>query len=267
MKIAVIGNSHVSMIRVASAEPEFAQCDFEWMARARKGTADFEVHGSTFSDNSPVGQRTLKNLGMATQLDVNHVDRVLILGNTLDVSEVAHLFRSCFIPAWGSPPGRRWPLPWRRNPPAPRPPLTEAAIHAALTSKIQSNLTFSWVSTLQAHTKTPIYVVPPVYAREAALDPKITSQKVFRLIVRLGDTVKIAKAFDAAHIAAFKDLPGVTVLLQDKQTVMEGFFTKDAFAKGSMRLDLAHEHVEQDILHGNIEFGRLILRRLLEDQP
>ena len=260
MKLAVLGNSHVGMLRAASLHPDYADHSFAWMARHTPETSNFRVDGTWMRDDT---QRRVNAPGMATELDLAVFDAVIIAGNTVRVNDVARIARTHVVPAWVGMKRAEQMTGSRLLKRAQVDPITEAAFTAILRGHIQENMTWNWVSDLLASREIPIFVVPPVFAREAVLSPKVDKLPVFREIKDESVFPGMAAAFNTAHLDAFQMFGSVEVLLQDPGTVTKGFFTLEAFSNGATGLNTDRAYDSQDMTHGNQDMGRIVMDRII----
>lgn len=262
MKLAVLGNSHVGMIRAASELPEFSEHQFTWMARHTPETHNFRVEGMSITDHT---QRRTNAPGIETRIDLSEFDAVVFAGNTIRVHDVVRISRSHVVPAWVGLDTAQAQLRtrWRKKP--KHDPLSDGALKATLCSHIRSNPTYRWASELQSALDLPMVIIPPPYIREHVLSPDATKFEAYREVDDRSAFPNMARSFDAAHLDAFNDISSATVLLQQPETVTEGYFTREAYAAGALSLDPSKPYASDDMTHGNREFGRITLDRILSE--
>ena len=260
MKIAVLGNSHVGMLRAASAMQDFSGCQFAWMARHTPETWNFIVQGTEIVDQT---KRRTNAPGLETRIDLAEFDAVVFAGNTVRVHDVVRICRSHVVPSWIGLERARSELRGRWGKRPKRDPLSEAALDATLCGRIRANPTYIWAAALRESLNIPMLVVPPPYIRERVRSPDAEAFPIYREVREPSAFPRMAQSFNAAHLSVFDEISSVSVLLQDAETVTGGYFTKETYAAGALSLDPSKPYASDDMTHGNAEYGRITLNRIL----
>lgn len=269
MKLAVIGNSHVGMIRAASEQSPFARHEFHWMAKAGQGSEQFDVDGSTVLTRDVQLRARLARLGMPDAVDLAACDAAIFVGNTVSAFDIAAVVRSHVVADWVSDPHSRCITENLRSGLDGLHLISQAALSAHLQGIIRAGTTYRLLSALQLERPIPIHVVPQPFASEDVLQPEVEKHQVFRRIARLGIFTPMAKALRAAHQTVFgaeglgKGASDVILHHQPADTIVQDLFTRRNFVRGSVRLHCQKAHTSGDVLHANAAYGARVLQQVL----
>lgn len=264
MKLAVIGNSHVGMIRAASRDPAFSEHEFHWMAKAGPGSDLFQVKGSRIFTRNARLRTQLARLGMADTLDLAEFDAVVFVANTLSPFDLASVARSHVVADWLSgTDAHAWIDPANRAVDRPH-FLSGAALMAHLAQVVRSATTHRLISGLSLAREIPIHVVPQPFPSETLLQPGTEKHPIFRKIARWNIFAPMADALRAAHEEAFSVPRIATVHHQPADTIAQGLFTSLPYARGSVRLHTEQTHGSSDVLHANATYGARILQTIVD---
>lgn len=262
MKIAVLGNSHVSMLKAASTRPAFNDHTFTWMARHTPGSDAIEISGTTIVDQTR-GRRRVMAPGLVSEMDVAEFDALVIAGNTILYREVALLCRTHFVTAWVGNRRANAIIASAARRKRTVHPMTEAAFRAVICSRIQGNFTYKWAARLHDVCEIPVFIVPPVFAREIAVSTPANQYEALKDMANLNVSDHLARVFNAAHADAFDELERVSVVHQAESTIIKDFFTKEAFAYGAVWLDDTKTYKKDDVVHGNADLGEVVLSEVI----
>lgn len=265
MRIAVIGNSHTGMIRAASAENEFSDIDFTWMAQGGRGVDGLEVENGSIVARDPALRRGLSKLNMPHKIDLSQYDGVAFVGNTSSAHDLAYISRKFVVSEWLDANLVNRILSNRSGTWREMNFLTENALLTTLIAMISERLTYRLINHIHPHSQIPIYVVPQPYPGIDVLDPRTEKYKVFKKIGPLKYFEVLSTCLTIAHKTAFSSFRGVKIIFQNPVTIRDGFFTKSIYSRGSMRVDMARTHEKADVLHANAKFGKLVLQCIQED--
>jgi len=263
MKIAVIGNSHAGMLRAASLSEEFSAVDFDWLVKPGSGLERIVVEGCRLFANDHSMQSYLLSMGMETEIDLREYDAAVFAGRTISTLDVAYISRDYVIVDWVDSDTVDGILMQVSNRWSNVQFITENAFSDTLLNMIKQGFTHQAVSVVSQYCATPVFVVPQPFLSQKVLLPEVKKHKVFRKISKLNCFPELAELLHRAHHAAFADFPNVTLLQQDNATIFNSLFSKDEYCRNSLRAATLEERVEEDYLHANGEFGKIVLEKIV----
>lgn len=264
MKLAIIGNSHVGMLRAASSEPAFSGVSFGWFANAGRGLEGAKVNGTRIIAKRKALRNSLARMGLSEQLDVHDYDAAVFVGTTASAMNAAYVARGHVVAHWLNKEMRAQIVSSGANRDGKDLQLvSEAAFVATLCDHIRAQLTYEFVADLRRATDRPLFIVPQPYWSDSVLLPHAAKYRVFRKVAPMGSFQGMSQALACAHDTVFSEFDGVTVLRQPAVSVSQHLFTKAEFSQGSVRLDLTRAHEEADMMHANAALGILYLGKVL----
>ena len=259
MKLAIVGNSHVGMLKAASDRAAYADVRFGWFANAGRGLQGVSVQGSRLVAGTKRLRANLQKLGLPDELDVDAYDATVLVGTTASALNAAYILRNHVVGRWLAPKTAASLLEREAVGGGVPQFLSEDGFVAALVDIIRANLTYEFVRELRRATQAPLVVLPQPFLSEMVLSPDAEKYKVFNRVQHLGVFAETARALSMAHVRAFEGFDAVHVLEPPEETIANGLFTQQKYTQGSVRLDQSRAHVAADMLHANAEYGALCL--------
>ncbi len=231
MKICVIGNSHVAVLKHAydNLPKTAATPELTFFADRGAGVNKLEVTGRKLAP--PARDRSLLSAirmtsGGHANIDPDLYDRFLLIGMAADVRQLAEMVLQ---------------------------PISEAARNCAIGDYWSSRAVARMVAKLKAITDKPVIygVTPLVAAARKNNDGPAAYEKMIALSKQL-----------------FFDDMGVALVAQPVETIVNGYNTALDYARGSIRLQVKknqgfQQHKVDELHHMNPAYGALWLKRFL----
>lgn len=252
MKLCVIGNSHVGMLRGAMRHPGAEDVSLTFFAKAGKGIDRATIRGSVISAEDPGLAAAQERFAMPGEIDVDGFDGVIFVAGAASVFHALKIPNRCQVFGW----------PSQRRMGGDLPLISEAAYVAALADQARAGVSYRFAQALRAASNVPMFLVPQPYPNAKVLSSIEPKDLIFRRIQVAGDgpalTAGLARALDliAGEIDTF------TVLHQPEDTVAEGFLTAPVFTRDAVRVDGATPQHGVDLLHVGPAFGSRVLGRV-----
>lgn len=252
MKLCVIGNSHVGMLRGAMQRPGAEEIALTFFAKAGNGIDRATIRGSVISAEDPDLAAAQERFGMPGEIDVDGFDGVIFVAGAVSV------FHAMKIPIRHQVFG--WPS--QRRMPNSLPVISKAAYVAALADQARAGVSYRFARALRAASTVPMFLVPQPYPNAKVLKSIEPRDLIFRRIHVAGDgpalTAGLARALD--RIAG--EIDGFSVLHQPEETIAEGFLTAPAFTRDAVRVDGNTPQHGADLLHVGPAFGARVMERV-----
>lgn len=257
MKLCVIGNSHVGMLRAAARMLGPDGPEITFFAKAGAGIEAATIEGSVIAARDRGLRRAQARFGMPEAVDTAKYDAVILVAGTASIYSALAILQDHRVSGWpscatggdaGQPPDRAL--------------ISEAAFTAALTDQTRAGVSYRFAQALRLAGDVPIFLVPQPYPSERVFDSDRPREYVFQRARRHGEGPAIAACLTAAIDEAFAPIGGVTVLHQPPETVAHGFTTARAYTRDAVRVDGDTAQHAADLLHVGPAFGALVLARV-----
>ncbi|MHA6261712.1 hypothetical protein ACXYMO_00780 [Arenibacterium sp. CAU 1754] len=261
MKICVIGNSHVGMLNQAYREVRPEDMSLTFFAQQGRGPEHFGIRGTELFAAKRDLRRTLRRLGMPIQVDLQDFDAIAVVSMTATVFSILPFVTGYSVYGWPSTEGDIEEMRKPGAPPMTRPLISEPALDAAIQAEIKRNIAHRLVDEVRKVLDIPILLVPQPFPSADVLKDKTRHIGLRRLRWRKDgqDAVRMVRQ---AHDRVFAARSGVTLLEQPQQTVAHDFLTQPEFARGGAKLNLTGRQPDSDILHANMDYGKLVLDQI-----
>lgn len=261
MKLCVIGNSHVGVLR--ASEDVAHKLGFQVQYYAVPGDGPWPSVIDTegvISATSPEIIELLERYKLPTALSLAETDVIIIVGTTATVFHSAELLKNHVFHT--QPRIKRniyRKLRERISKPAGRNKIltTKNAISESLESIIIHGTTYKFVELIRENFDTPIILVC-----QPAPHVSITERGKFRLISDRNEGPLHRELIESAHLSVFSSFSDVHVVSQHEKTLERGFLTSTQYTKSSVRLDTGRHKSKTDILHANREYGVVVWHQI-----
>lgn len=258
MKLCVIGNSHVGMIRAALNEPQGHVPDCTFFAKAGNGIERAAIHRTVISAEDPELREAQARFGMPRAIDVAQFDAALIVAGTASIYTALTFLQDHRVSGWASSiPGQSSAA---QGAPA-RPLISEPAFTAALADQARTGYAFRFAQAFRNACDTPLIIVPQPFPSARVFESYAPREYGFHRARRHGEGPAVARSLGRAIDKAFLGLGNVTVLHQPADTVAHGFTTARAFTRDAVRVDGQTAQHPDDLLHVGPAFGTQVLAR------
>lgn len=257
MKLCVIGNSHVGMLRAAARMLDPDRPEITFFAKAGSGIETATIEGSVISARDPDLRRAQARFGMPEAVDTAAYDAVILVAGTASIYSALAILQDHSVSGW---PSCAADLPG-----APKPDkalISEAAFTAALTDIARAGVSHRFARAFRRAGEVPIFLVPQPYPSERVFDSDRPREYGFQRARRHGEGPAIAACLASAIDVAFAPIGGVTVLHQPPETVAHGFTTARAYSRDAVRVDGDTAQHAADLLHVGPSFGAQVLARV-----
>lgn len=248
MRICIIGNSHLAAVKLAWDDLANCYKDIEIVFFGARGTAmkNLEVKNGCLIPTDDFTKQEIKfTSGGQEFISFNNFDAILLYGLACDLRMLS------------------FPLSTHRlghKIADSRPIMSQACFTQLCEDRVSHNILFEIATMVRDATDIPIFVSPAPFPSQACIedetqnwsylnnhDGKITQQSYYQ---------GISNAFSSLH-AIF--------IPQPEATITNNVFSKPHFTKKAIRLikGFSHIHPENDYLHMNKDYGKLLLVQFL----
>lgn len=260
MRLCIVGNSHVGMLRGACDLDRARGRQITWFAKAGRGLEQAEVKGHTLSVSDPEIIKAMSHYAMPSLVDMRDYDGLVLVASTASLFHVVQLLRAHRVSSWPSGAVLSGEILNGQRPEMAV--LSASAFEHSLRGIIEDNLTFRFVRDLRKVSKIPIRIVPQPLPGAQVLEQGSKKVAGFRRIARDKDGANAAQALRRAHHAAFAPFDDVTVLDQPEDTIADGAFTDRIYTRGAVRLNTDFGLPKEDILHANPDMGLRVMDQI-----
>jgi hypothetical protein len=247
-RICFIGDSHVAALRLALMSERFAarRGDVAIFGTIRSTLSDLTLRDGKLTSDAPEVREALRFTGGAEAIDLAGYDIFCVVACGTNFSPATMVTHGATTYAFN--------LPDRQI-------VSQQLLDAMAVSAYRQTVAYKIVDMLASGTDKPIFLMPdPLWAPSVLQRPR-SSQ--LRKVLKVVDGGVYADWVFRALAAAFS--PKAAVLRQPASTVEGGCFTRQEFAKGSVRLRQAVvEHEDSDFAHMNADYGALVLDAFFE---
>lgn len=260
MKLCVIGNSHVGMLRAAVRELGTDAPELTFFAKAGAGLEKARIRGAVIEAEDRGLRAAQQRFGMPASLDVSRFDAVLLVAGTISVYSALRILQTHRVSCW--PSSRRIAA---SGPGAARPQhmlVSEPAFVAALADEARAGLSHRFATAFRRASGVPIFVIPQPFPSERVFETARPQEYGFLRARRDGDGPAIAACLGRALDQAFAGTDGTHVLNQPQDTVAHGFTTGRRFTRDAVRVDGGTPQDSADLLHVGPAYGRRVLARV-----
>jgi hypothetical protein len=137
--------------------------------------------------------------------------------------------------------------------------ISKACFDAAITGLLEQTWSMQIARMLRNLSTKPIYVIPEPFASRDTDESATGKAGLYTFAEKNLYSADLGKIF-ADACAALEERTRVRLLMQPHETVQDHIFTRRDYARSSLI-----ERPEDDLLHCNEQWGRLVLRDLMED--
>ncbi len=262
MKLCVIGNSHVGMLRAAARDLGPDGPELTFFAKAGAGLEKARIRGSVIAANSRALRAAQARFGMPAQIDVAGFDATILVAGTASVYSALRILQTHRVSGWPSSLAAADPA-GPHGPETPERALVSAsAFVAALVDETRAGVSFHFAKAIRRASDVPIFVVPQPFPSERVLDSARPRDFGFRRARKNGDGRSIAACLNRAVTRAFSEIGGAAVLRQPEDTIAHGFTTARAYTRDAVCVDGdTPQHID-DLLHVGPTYGKLVLARV-----
>lgn len=258
MRLCVIGNSHVGMLRAAVRELGADAPDVTFFAKAGAGLDRATIRGPVIAAEDAGLREAQARFAMPQQVDVSDFDAVILVAGTVSVYSALRLLQSVHVSGWSAGPGPG-------SDPYGRALVSEPAFVAALADEARAGISHRFATALRRASDVAMFLVPQPYPSARVLESARPQEFGFLRARMRGEGNAIAECLARAIDAAFGEIDGLTVLHQPADTVAHGFTTAPAYTRDAVRVDGATPQFAADVLHVGPAFGTRVLARVAAD--
>ncbi|MEZ5721024.1 MAG: hypothetical protein R3D59_04700 [Paracoccaceae bacterium] len=262
MKLCVIGNSHVGMLRAAARNLGPDGPELTFFAKAGAGIEKATIEGTVITARDPELRRAQARFGMPEAVDVARFDATVLVAGTASIYSALAILQDHRVSGWPSGAAPRDPSGAPLDRPADKPLVSESAFTAALADLTRDGVSYRFARAFRQASDVPIFVVPQPYPSERVFDSTRPGAYGFQRARRHGEGAAIATCLNTAIDRAFAEIGSVEVLHQPADTVAHGFTTARAFSRDAVRVDGDTAQHAEDLLHVGAAYGARVLERV-----
>ncbi len=262
MKVCVIGNSHAGMMVRALDVAPVPDLTCQFFASPGTGPVDFNLTpDGILNSSNPAVRAKLDAYGMQQEANLASFDLIVLVAMGGSVFTVQSLLGDHVVYGW---PGAQAAVDaLSTNDPDDGPPLlSRQAMTDAVVARIQNGLAHAYATAIRRFLSVPILVVTQPAPSVALLDMRGKFPQI-RKMHRRGDGPSATGLLTEAQRIAFAKTSGVHVLMQPQDTLADRFLTRSEFTTGASRLKSGSQQPDDDMLHANARYGRLVWDQIL----
>lgn len=245
MEVAILSNSHVAMLKMATDGMGLSWKPTYFAApAARMGGLQYDPGSHSLSARRGILLESIKKTsGGLERINLTHFDALILAGLTLKTQTALELFRHF------QPLGLRVDDSVRL--------ISEMAFRTAL-REMYDTTSAAKLLKLCAHSGKPIYLVPSPLPSELLLVRKAYRWGATQAGIRALSWINGLCSNIWADMAADA---GAKLVTQPAHTIGKFQLTKAIYSRGAQTMQ-AEDYAEADTDHMNAEFGRLILEQI-----
>lgn len=262
MRLVVIGNSHVGMLRAAARDLGDDGPEITFFAKAGAGIEMATVEGSVIAARDRDLRAAQARFGMPESVDVATFDAVILVAGTASIYSALRILQDCRVSGWPSCAIAPEPGPPRGRALGSRALVSEPAFVAALADQARAGVSFRFARAFRQATDVPIFLVPQPYPSERVFESTRPAEYGFQRARGNGDGPAISACLTRAIDQAFREIDNLTVLHQPAETIAHGFTTARAFTRDAVRVDGDTAQHAADLLHVGPAYGGRVLARV-----
>jgi len=262
MKLCVIGNSHVGMLRAAARKLGPDGPEITFFAKAGTGIELATVQGSKIAARHRELRAAQARFSMPEQVNVAEFDATILVAGTASVYTALRILQDVRVSGWRSCPTTIQRPNTGSQKPAKKALISEPAFVAALADQTRAGVSFRFAEAFRRACNVPIFIVPQPYPSERVFESARPREYGFLRARRNGDGKEISACLARAIDRTFAEISNVTILHQPADTVAHGFTTARAFSRDAVRVDGDTAQPEADLLHVGPAYGKRVLARV-----
>jgi len=247
-RVCFIGDSHVAALRLALMSEKFAarRGDVTIFGTIRSTLSGLTLRDGKLTSDAPEVREALRFTGGSEEIDLAAYDIFCVVACGTNFSPATMVTQGATTYAFN--------LPDRQF-------VSQQLLDAMAVSAYRQTVAYRIVDMLASATSKPIFLMPdPLWAPSVLQRPR---SSLLRKVLKVVDPGVYADWVFKVLSAAFS--PMATVLKQPVSTIDRGCFTREEFAKGSIRLrQEVVEHDDSDFAHMNADYGELVLDAFFE---
>lgn len=261
----MIGDSHLTMMVEANREFFSPSLDIATVTWPRQFEDQFSFDGVELRAGGDGLEAFWKKCDLPKRIDLTQFDQISFVSHTVTMFSIFKVLQDHIVSNWNGAASIIRALHSSPSNTSTRRLLTASAFQECLVGMIRSNYAFRIASELRRHSTVSICVLPPPFLADTTLmhRPNLTGLK---RILKHDDGALLAACYNQAHVAAFGDIPHVTVVTQPDQTLTRGCLTKDMYRAGAKRFGTNVAHREDDVMHAGPLLGQLLLNEIISAQ-
>jgi len=253
MKVLVLGNSHAGCLMHAWKHRVDSERDTITFFVKSGSLSEFSIVESQISATSSEFCSFLERLSLATTVNLDAYDTIVIVGSELSIFSVVSIINRYRI------------LDWPMKQDVATPALTEDVLRIALAEAVDQSSggrILRMLYELPTMRSKKLIIVPQPFPSERALISK-TGGFGFRRLIRHRAAESAVRVFNE-ELVAFCSRFGALYQPQPGNTIVHECFTANAYTSAARRLaNLDQMQPSEDIIHANAAYGQLIINQIL----
>lgn len=255
MRVLVFGNSHAACLMEAWREGVVcAGHEVAFFVRSGSGVTDYALNGTRIAASEAMAS-FLERLGLAAEQDLAGFDALVVVASEVSMFPLVQVLNSYRV------------LEWPERSRAERPALTEAVLRIALSEALMGTSAARLIADLRAVPGLAdrlIHLLPQPYPSERLMQMgRNPSGAGFRRLLREGLGAQAARVY-SEELTRFAGRFGAVLHPQPAESITQDCLTALGYSTKARRLfDLNRHQPQEDILHANLAYGRLVLAQIL----
>lgn len=246
-KIAIIGDSHTAMLKLAWNEmrTEIPSIDISFFVWRSDGKKELILRGK----NSETSIKEIKILeNQNNVVDVNEFDAILICGLEFGIQSILNIYQ----------------YHRTKNQKEDAYLISKSCLDAAVEGTVKQSLAMKVADSVAYHSEVSKYLIPTPRGSECFLDYSEESN-VYKLCIENGDEESVSETYLAsANLFENKD---VKVLHQSTNTIKHLIFTEKTYSNAFNASE--HDRYQElkgrrDLIHMNAMYGKHLLTNFFQ---
>jgi|GEM_PF-6687827 len=253
LRICLIGNSHVGMLKAASANQPV---DLSVVAKPGLQREELEISGGLLTARHPDLVKFMKRSGLPKTVSINDFDVIVFVAMNASAFSAVRMLQAHNLCVTNDNVVKSERFKRRAY-------ISSSAYQDALTEVNRLGLSWQIAQDIRQASNVPIIFVPQPQPSVSLIDDK-TRFRGFHRMRELGLGETIFDFQNRSFTAAFSEFRNSRALTQPRWTLEDGFLTAVKFSRDATRLDGKSKQPEQDILHANALLGEVYWRRIFK---
>lgn len=265
LKGCLLGDSHIAKLILALRENDnpLADTHFDVVAGHGPAISVMEIVSGVFTPTNQRGRQIFEKLGDNQPGKIQDYDYFIITGSGIGLGTVIAALRDAdlwFPQHRGKATLRSRILGKRKS----RPLISRACLKAAIRAHLDSSAMIRFARTISAETNAHIFIMPQPRPSDRLM--KVESRRVmpiYRRVARSSVVEEADEIYTRTVQEFMAEIPSVTFVLQDPETITHVICTDDKYMSDAARLtNLKTKHNQRDHIHANTLYGKRELLRV-----
>jgi hypothetical protein len=248
-RIAIVGNSHVAALKMGwdLIENNYQHLDIVFFASVGKAAQDRELKGKVFGflKPKPAPNETIFGNHSERSIDLAKFDHVLRVAEPKKESLLSVVLENTVVDGW--------PKDGREH------HMSQTVFESLVEYTAQKQI----VSTDWRNWSSPkVTICPAPYPDERCVNHERPARIArWRVLAKRPDEMLWLRKMYVEKHRAWTEKYNIGLLMQPEETIAKNGLTKKSYSEGSFRMDANEMETNEEHIHMNAEFGKLMLEK------